>query len=357
LIRNNPVVRIIQPLFSFLGTVPGYREYDIGGSYLLFFSLFFAMILADAAYGFMLLVFSAALGIALKKKNGKFPDVAKLFMHLAVCTVVWGCINGSWFAIPPENLPHALRMLIIQPFNKSGPLTEFPLFLQRIFKLPEALPAGRHKTQWYIQFLCFTIAVIQLVWARSKNIRRKLPSLTALAEAGWLLMMLGLYFVVLFMLLKMALPPFAPWFIGSGFVIILVFSRQTGGNFFKNAGKGMAGFFTLFLSTVGGLADIISYIRLFAVGMAGTMVAQVFNTMAIPPGGLGDFGLDFIIRLAAAVLIIIFGHALNLMMTALSVVVHGVRLNLLEYAGNHLGMEWTGYKYNPFALREKSKDT
>jgi V/A-type H+-transporting ATPase subunit I len=75
--------------------------------------------------------------------------------------------------------------------------------------------------------------------------------------------------------------------------------------------------------------------------------------MAIPAGGFGAFGLSFALRVLAAALILVFGHALNIVMNALSVIVHGVRLNLLEYAGNHLGMEWSGYAYNPFAVRQK----
>ncbi|MDR3122462.1 MAG: hypothetical protein LBU16_01625, partial [Treponema sp.] len=58
----------------------------------------------------------------------------------------------------------------------------------------------------------------------------------------------------------------------------------------------------------------------------------------------------------AGVLILVFGHGLNMIMNVLSVVVHGVRLNLLEYAGNHLGMEWSGYSYAPFALKKKDTD-
>jgi V/A-type H+-transporting ATPase subunit I len=125
-----------------------------------------------------------------------------------------------------------------------------------------------------------------------------------------------------------------------------------GGNFFVNVAKGLAGLFSLFLKLVSCFADILSYIRLFAVGLAGAMIGQVFNTMAVPAEGLGSFGLGFIIKLVLAVLVLVFGHGLNLALTAMSVIVHGVRLNLLEYAGNHLEMEWSGYEYNPFALKQ-----
>jgi V/A-type H+-transporting ATPase subunit I len=355
LVRNNAAVRIIQPLFSFLGTVPGYREYDISLSYLVFFCLFFAMIFGDAAYGALLFIASFALGLVFRKKSGKFPDAAKLFMLLSFCTVVWGALTGSWFALPVDKLPRALASLIIPPFNNSGPLAAFPVFLQRLFRLPGEVPLDDLKTRWNIQFLCFTVGAAQLIWGRSKNIRKLLPSLTALAQAGWLIMMLGLYFLVLFMLLKMALPSFAVYMIGGGLGLYFIFAEQSGGNFFKNIGKSFANFLSIFLNAVGSFADIISYIRLFAVGLAGSIIAQSFNSMAIPPEGFGEAGLGFALRLFAAVLILLFGHALNIVMNALSVIVHGVRLNLLEYAGNHLGMEWSGYAYNPFALKEKKQ--
>jgi V/A-type H+-transporting ATPase subunit I len=353
LVRNNAAVRIIQPLFSFLGTVPGYREYDISMSYLIFFCLFFAMIFGDAAYGLLLFIVSLAAGLAFKKKGGKFPDAAKLFMLLSACTVVWGGITGSWFAAPIEKLPPLLRSLIIPPFNNTGPLAAFPPPLQRLFRLPAEIPLDDLKTRWNIQFLCFTVGAAQLVWGRSKNIRKLLPSLTALAQAGWLLMMVGLYFLVLFMLLKMELPSFAVYLIGGGLALYFVFAEQTGGNFFKNIGKSFANFLSIFLNAVGSFADIISYIRLFAVGLAGSIIAQSFNAMALPAEGFGSLGLGFALRLLASVLILVFGHALNIVMNALSVIVHGVRLNLLEYAGNHLGMEWSGYAYKPFAVSKQ----
>ena len=353
LVRNNAAVRIIQPLFSFLGTVPGYREYDISISYLVFFCFFFAMIFGDAAYGLLLLVISLAAGFAFRKKSGKFPDAAKLFMLVSCCTVAWGSLTGSWFALPFQSLPPFLRSLVIPPFDNTGPLAAFPPFLQRFFNLPAEVPVDDLKTRWNMQFLCFSVGAVQLIWGRSKNIRKLLPSLTALAQAGWLAMMIGLYFLVLFMLLKVPLPSFAVYLIGGGLGVYFIFAEQNGGNFFKNIGKSFSNFLSIFLNAVGSFADIISYIRLFAVGLAGSIIAQSFNSMAVPAEGFGAaLGLALVLRIVAAALILIFGHALNIVMNALSVIVHGVRLNLLEYAGNHLGMEWSGYAYKPFALRQ-----
>jgi V/A-type H+-transporting ATPase subunit I len=164
-------------------------------------------------------------------------------------------------------------------------------------------------------------------------------------------MMIGLYFLVLFMLLKVTLVSFAVYMIGGGLAFYFIFAEQKGGNFFKNILKSFTNFLPTFLNAVGSFADIISYIRLFAVGLAGSSIAQSFNEMAIPVDGFGAVGVSFVLRLFAAVLILVFGHALNIVMNALSVIVHGVRLNLLEYGANHLGMEWSGYAYKPFELK------
>jgi V/A-type H+-transporting ATPase subunit I len=204
-------------------------------------------------------------------------------------------------------------------------------------------------TQTNVQYLCFSVGIIQLAYAHIKNIKRSLPSITALAQFGWLVMMIGLYFVVLTMLLGQDLPFFAVPLIGSGLGLYFIFNKQEGGNFFVNIGKSFADFLSIFLSAVGAFADIISYIRLFAVGLAGAAIADSFNNMGL---GMPNLAL----RLTAGVLILVFGHSLNMIMNVLSVVVHGVRLNLLEYAGNHLGMEWSGYLYAPFALRKKDTD-
>jgi V/A-type H+-transporting ATPase subunit I len=355
LMIHKTIGRLIRPLFSFLGTFPGYWEYDITLSYLLFFSVFFAMILGDAGYGIIILAGSALLGIKSLKNDGKVPDVIKLFMLLGTTTIVWGAVNGSWFAIPHTHLPAGLYALIFPPFNPAEPMVEFPLFLQNIFKLPKEVPAGEFKTRWCIQFFCFTMAGTQLAWARIRRVFRLLPSLSALAQVGWVSVMLAVYFLVLSMLLKIEAVSFMPYLIGVGIFLIFVFSEQKGGNFFVNIGKCFANFFQVFLKAVGCFADIISYIRLFAVGMAGAMIGKIIYSMAVPSDGLGSFGLDFIIRLVSAVMILAFGHGLNILLNALSVIVHGVRLNLLEYAGNHLDMEWSGYEYDPFAVKIKSE--
>ncbi|MDR1302118.1 MAG: V-type ATP synthase subunit I [Treponema sp.] len=320
LVRSNAFTRLIQPLFNLLGTTPGYREYDISLSYLLFFSFFFAMIFGDAGYGSILFVAAFILGIKSMKRTGKVPDGILLLGLLSLSTILWGTLTGSWFAM--QHIPGFLANLKV-PFLAS---------------------------EQNIKHLCFVVGAGQIVLAHLKNIKKELPSLTALAQVGWLCMVVGLYFLVLNLVLsktEFPVPSFALYLIGGGLGTFFIFVEQKGGNFLSNVGKGFANFLPTFLNAVSSFSDIISYIRLFAVGLAGAAIASSFNGMA---GGLPAGP----VRIIAGGLILLFGHGLNLAMNALSVVVHGVRLNLLEYAG-HLGMEWSGYTYSPFALKHKAR--
>jgi V/A-type H+-transporting ATPase subunit I len=96
------------------------------------------------------------------------------------------------------------------------------------------------------------------------------------------------------------------------------------------------------LNLVSNFVDVVSYIRLFAVGSAGFAVANAFNTMML------DLGSDGLVSGIIAAVILFFAHVLNILLCAMGVMVHGIRLNTLEFSG-HLGMQWTGVAYRPFA--------
>ncbi|MGM0568595.1 MAG: V-type ATP synthase subunit I, partial [Elusimicrobiota bacterium] len=112
--------------------------------------------------------------------------------------------------------------------------------------------------------------------------------------------------------------------------------------FQKNILKGaLSTLSTLPLDIVSSFSDIVSYLRLFAVGYATLAVASAFNEIA-QSAGFDSFFAGF---LAAAILFI--GHSLNIMLCLMSVIVHGIRLNLLEFS-SQLDMEWSGKEYKPF---------
>ena len=101
------------------------------------------------------------------------------------------------------------------------------------------------------------------------------------------------------------------------------------------------------LSIMSALGDIISYVRLFAVGLASVKVAENFNSMATGLVSSENALWLNILMSIAMVLILVVGHGLNLAMAGLSVLVHAVRLNTLEFS-NHKGVSWAGYAFRPF---------
>jgi V/A-type H+/Na+-transporting ATPase subunit I len=326
-LRNPRPVRIIRPVFDLLGTVPGYRELDISFFFLLFFTVFFAMIIGDGGYGLILLGGTLYASVRTRRAGKPVGGGLVLMMVLSTATIIWGAITGNWFGYAPFNNLPVLRSLVI----------------------PNISIDNEASTE-LIQYLCFVIGTVHLsiahVWKFLRAIRER-PRIAAFEQLGWLSMVLGLYYLVLQLVIdqdKYPMPDFALPMIVGGLVAVILFSAQEEGrNFFMGVAMGLAGIITTILDSISAFSDIVSYIRLFAVGLATLAIAESFNSMA---GGIAE-GLGGIPGAVVAVLILFLGHTLNLAMGALSVVVHGVRLNMLEFS-QHLGMEWTGVEYAPF---------
>jgi len=123
--------------------------------------------------------------------------------------------------------------------------------------------------------------------------------------------------------------------IGSGLVILFSHPKK---NIFKGALLSLA---DLPLKVISSFSDVVSYLRLFAVGYATVAVAMAFNNMALASG------INSIFSGIMAALILFLGHVLNILLALMAVIVHGIRLNMLEFSG-HLDMEWSGIKYEPF---------
>jgi len=325
LIKYAKGVGIIKPVFDILGTVPGYRENDISTWFLLFFTLFFAMIIGDAGYGLIFL----AIAVGLHAKQKKATTLVMLIYVLSIATVVWGSLTGTWFG--------SKEILIALPFLQK-------LVIPSISNYPELFGLSAVQAQNQVMKFCFIIGTVQLSLACIMNIIHKIPekNLSFVADIGWLIDILALYFIVLQLVVgEPANVMMVFSIVGVGFLLVVGFGSQGPGvPFVKGLLSGLGGFFTTFLNTISAFSNIMSYIRLFAVGMASVAIAQSFNSMA--SGMLGGWALP------AGLLILVIGHSLNLVMGLLSVVVHGVRLNLLEFSGQ-LGMEWTGIAYEPFA--------
>lgn len=328
-IRYNKLTALIKPVFDILGTVPGYAEYDISFWFLAFFTLFFAMIIGDAGYGLLFLIGTVAVHI----KSKHVTNVTLLFYLLSGATVVWGALTGTWFGLEGAmNIP-LLKSLVIPSFANY----------------PEYFGLSATTTQNSVMKFCFSIGVIQLALACVMNIKRKIcrHNLSWLSDLGWLLSISALYLMVLYLVIGQNIQlGIVGAVVGLGFLLVVLFGGMEPGKTFGQGLKaGLGNTFTAFLDTISAFGNVMSYIRLFAVGMASLAIAQSFDNMAS-----GFHGALVIV----GAIIMIIGHVLNIVMGFLSVVVHGVRLNLLEFSGQ-LGMEWSGTAYNPFRDRTKNK--
>ena len=312
LIRNPKWISIIEPVFRAIEVVPGYRELDISLWFLLFLSAFFGMLIGDAGYGAVYFLLVSAAG---KKwgKNIKIKPALTLFKILSLSSVAWGALTGTFFG--QEWLPGVVKPLI---------------------------PALRNDKS--IQTLCFFLGTLHLSIAHIWRVLKKLPSIIALADIGWTAILCGGFFLAKTLILGEGFPSFGKWFFMLGACLVVFFTNPPGKNALKGFGGGLG---ALLLNFVNSFTDIVSYIRLFAVGLAGVAIADAFNNMAMSVG-YGSF-----VKGAAASLILVLGHALNMMLGPLAVLVHGVRLNVLEFC-NHLDIKWSGFSYKP--LRKKEED-
>lgn len=309
LIRNPRWVSLVKPVFKLIEVIPGYRELDISLWFLVFLSIFFGMLIGDAGYG--LIFFSLTL-FAQRKWGRKVGDksVFILFYILSCCTVIWGILSGTFFG--QEWLPHVVKPLI---------------------------PALRSSKS--LQTFCFLLGALHLSIAHLWRAIIKLPSRIALAEIGWISILWGAFFLARMLLLGDVFPTLGKWFFIVGIGLVIFFTSVN-----KNLLKGIgAGFGNLLLKLVNSFTDVVSYIRLFAVGLATVAIADAFNKMAI------DVGYNSVITGIVASLILLLGHALNILLGPMSILVHGVRLNVLEFC-SHLDIAWSGFSYRPLRRRK-----
>ena len=305
LLRNPRWVNLIKPVLGMINILPGYREFDISVVFLLFFSVFFGILIGDAGYGLIFMFLTA--GAQVKLKN-KLTDKKPLFLMyvLSGCTVLWGFLTGTFFG---------------QKWLAGA--------------LPPLWPWLADERNF--QMLCFLIGASHLSIAHVWRAVLKMPSFAVLGEAGWLSIVWGMYFVAGKLVLGMPFPFFAKilLFGGAGLVVFFTKPRR---NPLKAVGTGMG---ALALNAVNTFTDVVSYIRLFAVGMATVALADATNTMALE-SGFGTFFAGFL-----SALILIVGHVLNMILGAMAILVHGLRLNVLEFS-SHMNLEWAGIKYKPF---------
>lgn len=308
LVEPPRIFRPMKALFDGLGIAPAYTEADVSVPFMCYFSLFFAMLVGDGAYGLIFLIGTLAARKVLPR------SWFVLLTTFSVSTVVWGLLSNTWFG---ANIPWCANWPTVKWL---------------------ADPSYHN-----MMLLCFTIGVSHLMLARIWNGVCRLPDSTAIAEFGWAGVLLFMYLVTNSIVgIFSGIPTWAFYVFGASLVAVFGFSVKPSELKTRGAELGM-----LPLNIMSALGDIISYVRLFAVGLASVKVAENFNAMATGLVAGADAVWLKAVMSVAMVAILVVGHGLNLAMAALSILVHAVRLNTLEFS-NHKGVSWAGYAFRPF---------
>ena len=342
-LKNNRFVSLIYPLTDFLGTVPGYFEHDISAWFLMFILIFFGIIFGDGGYGLLVCAVAAVPIIGALRAKKEVPAMMLLIGLFGLSTVLWGTLTCTWFGLAPEQLPGWLKALSVPVIsNVYADKIWYPFWTGGEFGLT---------TAQNLQIFCFTLALIQLSVAHIKVAAGNTKSLKILGDIGAILQLLGVYYLVLslvvnpqvfsFSLVIAGIPvgTVSIALIGIGFALSFVFANYEG-DIGKSVVASLVNIVSVLLGVVNVFSDIVSYIRLWAVGLAGAAISATVNELAGPM--LGNF-----LFMIFAIIVLVFGHGLNMILNVLSVVVHGIRLNTLEFS-THLDMSWSGHKFKPF---------
>ncbi len=310
-LKNNKFVSMFELLTDMYGR-PKYNEFDPTVWISIFFMLFFAFCMGDAGYGLVLIGAS----LALKKVLG---NIAPLGITLGVATTVIGLLFHTFFStdmLTWSFLPDAVKkcMLPAQIGGFDGTMVL-------------AIIVG-------IVHICLAMIVKTYQSTKVKGFAN------SLGTWGWTLLIVGGIIVGGLALIGVINSEVTKWIvIGIGILSALgiFFLNDLHRNPLVNFGSGL---WETYNTATGLLGDVLSYLRLYALGLAGAKLGEAFNAIGVQ--ALGDGGAAWI----AFILIVVVGHTLNVAMCVLGAFVHPLRLNFLEFFKNS-GYEGTGRKYNP----------
>lgn len=319
-LKNNFFARLYEPIGN-LYMLPRYDELDMTPFFAPFFMIFFGMCLGDAGYGLLFI-----LGIVLmwKKIPAAAKDIARLGLWLSLSGVVFGLLSGNLAGI---------EMVKVEPFATwraymvlSNPNTVF--------------------------FFAIGLGAVQVLFGQFlriiNRIKRGGSFIYGVSSIGWFTLFIS---SIVAMTAGMEIPyvPTAPvdvygteslaYHITLGFAgILIIFFANPKANIFASAGKGL---YSVYEMATGIVGDLISYVRLFAIGLAGAIIAQVFNELA-----LGLSGDIIIVKQLVMLIILTIGHGLNIFISSLGAFVHPVRLTFVEFFKN-AEFEGGGRKFSP----------
>ena len=320
-LRNNKFTKLFESLTGMYGW-PNYNEFDPTPILAPFFLLFFAMCMGDCGYGIMLIIIG--LLIAKKKLNiAMFEGLGSIITVLGVGTMVVGFFLGTFMGMDlyaAEWVPDALKSVMIKGnVEVAGMSYDIQMVL--------ALCIG-------VFHICLAMVIKAVCSTQQLGFKENI------ANWSWTLLIVGGLVVAILGMTVLPQEVFKWTIIAVGVISALgIYIFNTPGrNPLINIGSGLWDTYNM---ATGILGDVLSYIRLYALGLAGGKLGEAFNT-------LGDMVLgDSIVSWVPFVLIFAIGHVLNLAMSALGAFVHPLRLTFVEYFKN-AGYEGKGVLYQPF---------
>lgn len=311
-LKNNKYARLYEPITR-MYSLPNYGELDPTPFLAPFFMLFFGLCFGDGGYGLIILL----LCTLLKKKVGEgVRPYLSLFQWLGAMTVVVGTLTGSFFGIALVDLPqfHAVKDYFLSSDN--------------------------------LMTLSIIIGILHILYAKiigayKTKVQRGLKY--SIASFAWVFIIAALACVFGLPMLEVHLPDLLVYILyGIAAVggLVILFYNSPGKNIFLNFG---AGLWNTYNTVFGLLGDTLSYIRLFAVGLTGSILGGVFNSLALSM----TESLPGVARFICMLLILLVGHGLNFGLCMISSLVHPVRLIFVEYYKNS-EFEGGGRAYVPF---------
>ena len=329
-LKNNWFTRQFESFTGMYG-MPVYSEFDPTAIVAPFYLLFFAMCLGDAGYGIVLLLF----GLMLNKgwvKFAMFEGLGNIISILGAGTIVVGTMLGTFFGMSLYDaswVPQALKNCMIVGDVEVPGLGTFNI------QMLLALAIG-------VFHICLAMTVKAIGYTKRFGFKE------TISTWGWLLLIVGGIIVAILGVGNLLSPVAIKWaviVIGAVSALAIYIFNTPGRNPLINIG---AGLWDTYNMAPGILGDVLSYIRLFALGLAGGMLGQAFNNLGQMV--LGD-GSNIILWLPFA-LILLFGHVLNILMSSLGAFVHPLRLTFVEYFKN-AGYEGKGAAYNPLTTNKE----
>ncbi len=338
-LHNNWFTRLFEPLTGMYGW-PSYGEFDPTPVLAPFYLLFFSMCMGDAGYGILLI----ALGLLIhynKVKISMFEGLGPIIATLGVGTLVVGFFLGTAFGMDLSALFPGIDYL----FLNGKVVTEGGVrYLTKAAYAAQGLEGGYDVAMVLailigVFHICLAMVIKAVCYTKRFGFRAQLGTW------GWTLLIVGgisAFVICLALSVPMNVTKIVLITIAAISALGIYIFNTPGRNPLVNIG---AGLWDTYNMATGILGDTLSYIRLYALGLAGGMLGGAFNDLGLMVMGGSTAGATW--QWIPFILILLVGHVLNLAMSALGAFVHPLRLTFVEYFKNS-GYEGKGVRYQPF---------